>query len=53
MPDEDQTRAQFETFTASSDWRALPLQIKLWVFRLWRAERDTPAKAEDSPAPRE
>jgi hypothetical protein len=43
MPDDDddRTRAEFEAFTAGPAWRALPLKIRLLIFRLWRTERDT------------
>ena len=46
-PDEEESRdpqEAFEQFTAGSAWRELPLKIKLLVFRMWRAEHDTPGE---------
>jgi hypothetical protein len=34
----------FEDFSTGSDWRSLPLKIKLTVLKLLSAERDTPSK---------
>lgn len=52
MPDEDdQTRTRFENFTAAPAWRALPLQIRLLVLRIWRTEKDKPpAEAANEPS---
>jgi hypothetical protein len=41
------SRMGFEEFTASSDWRALPLDIKLTLVKFWRAEHDVPPKTAD------
>jgi hypothetical protein len=39
-----QQTTTFEDFSSGSDWRSLPLKIKLTVLKLLSAERDTPSK---------